>query len=225
MGSLGNVTHVIFDLDGLILNTEILYDVAIQKILDRFDKTYTYDLKMKVMGMKYHKSMDLIQKELDIPITAEELVTESMCNLKELFIKCDKMPGAERLINHLRKHGIPMCIATGSSSKDFELKTHSHKDLVGMMEFTVRSDDPEVKHGKPHPDIFLVAKSRFQTPPASSANCLVLEDAPNGVKAAMAADMKCVMVPDPRLETIPPAHLVLKSLEEFSPQDFGLPPF
>ena len=67
METLGNITHVIFDLDGLILNTEVLYDVAIQKILDRFDKTYTYDLKMKVMGMKYHKAMELIQKELDIP--------------------------------------------------------------------------------------------------------------------------------------------------------------
>ena len=225
MGTLGDITHVIFDLDGLILNTEILYDIAIQKILDRFDKKYTYDLKMKVMGMKYHKSMDIIQKALDIPITAEELVTESMNNLQELFMNCDKMPGAERLIKHLAKHEIPMCIATGSSSADFELKTHSHKELINLMEFTVRSDDPEVKLGKPNPDIFLLAQSRFKLPPISSKNCLVLEDAPNGIKAALAAEMMCVMVPDPRLEDIPPAHLVLKSLEDFTPESFGLPPF
>ena len=225
METLGNITHVIFDLDGLILNTEVLYDVAIQKILDRFDKTYTYDLKMKVMGMKYHKSMELIQKELDIPISPDDLVTESMNNLKELFMKCGTMPGAEKLIRHLGKHNIPMCIATGSSSADYQLKTHSHKDLVSLMEFAVRSDDPEVKFGKPNPDIFLLAMSRFESPPASSKNCLVLEDAPNGIKAALAAEMMCVMVPDPRLNTIPPAHLVLKSLEEFNPASFGLPPF
>lgn len=225
MASLGNITHVIFDLDGLVLDTEILYDIAIQKILDRFNKTYTYEVKMKIMGMKYLKSMDILRVELDVPMSSEELVSESMGILHQLFMKCDLKPGAKKLIRHLAKHGIPMCIATGSSSEDYELKVHSHHELIDLMEFTVKSDDREVKQGKPNPDIFLVAMGRFQQVPDSAANCLVLEDAPNGVKAALAAGMKCIMVPDPRLVDIPPAHVVLKSLEEIAPEQFGLPPF
>lgn len=225
MSSAPTITHVIFDLDGLILDTEILYDKAIQSVLDRFNKVYTYNLKQKLMGMKYLKSMELLQQELGVDLTPEELVSESMAILKDLFVKCDVKPGAGRLIKHLSDKGIPICIATGSSSTDFELKTRSHQELIGLMEFTVRSDDPEVKHGKPNPDIFQVAMGRFRTPPASPARCLVLEDAPNGVQAALAAGMRCVMVPDPRLTELPPAHIILKSLEEFQPEQFGLPPF
>ena len=225
MSVLGSVTHVIFDLDGLILDTEVLYDKSIQKVLDRFGKQYTYEMKKKIMGMKYHLSMDKLRQDLQVPMTTEDLVTETLSTLQGMFKKCNLKPGAEKLIEHLARHKVPMCIATGSSSEDYQLKVHSHQELVSLMEFAVLSDDPEVKFGKPNPDIFLVAMSRFKTPPSSPGSCLVLEDAPNGVTAALAAGMMTVMVPDPRLIEKPPAHQVLKSLEDFRPENFGLPPF
>lgn len=83
-----------------------------------------------------------------------------------------------------------------------------------------------MKDGKPAPDIFLVAARRFKTKPNPS-ECLVFEDAPNGVTAAVSAGMQSVMVPD---KIVQPAQrkqatLVLESLDEFKPEMFGLPSF
>ena len=89
------------------------------------------------------------------------------------------------------------------------------------------SDDPELKHPKPAPDIFILASARFSLPPTSPDRVLVFEDAPNGVTAARAARMNVVMVPDKRVDraNCSPADVVLDSLEEFDPVAWGFPPF
>lgn len=91
----------------------------------------------------------------------------------------------------------------------------------------VTSDDPELKHSKPAPDIFLLASARFPVPPASFDQVLVFEDAPNGVVAAHAAGMNVIMVPHQNLDRTKcaQANVVLNSLEEFDPVAWGFPPF
>jgi len=91
----------------------------------------------------------------------------------------------------------------------------------------VKGDDPAIKNGKPSPEIFLVATSRFPTPPVSNSNILVFEDAPNGVEAAKAAGMFAVMIPDPQLdkEKQKLADQVLGTMEEFNPTEWGLPSY
>nr|KAF6492855.1 hypothetical protein HJG59_015098 [Molossus molossus] len=177
------VTHLLFDMDGLLLDTERLYSVVFQEICGRYGKTYSWDVKSLVMGV-------------------------------------------ERLIQHLRERKVPMAVATSSGSASFQMKTSRHKEFFALFDHIVLGDDPEVSKGKPDPDIFLACARRF-SPPAPVDKCLVFEDAPNGVEAALAAGMQVVMVPDGHLhrELTTKATVVLASLQDFQPELFGLPPY
>eukprot|EP01137_Pigoraptor_chileana_P010132 Opistho-2@59284 len=225
-GTAGACTHVIFDMDGLLLDTEKFYTIVGQKIAERYGKNFEWSLKSKMMGKKALEAGRIYVEELAIPLSAEDFIKEREEQLDIMFPQCNILPGVERLVNHLKKHGIPICVATGSHRRHFDLKTQHHQHLFRLFDFIVTGDDPEIKRGKPHPDLFLVAKSRFAAQPSDGSNCLVFEDAPNGVEAAHNAGMKVVFVPDPNMSRVgvhPDA--VIDTLEHFLPESFGLPPY
>ncbi|KAE9601664.1 hypothetical protein Lal_00040649 [Lupinus albus] len=223
------ITHVLFDMDGLLLDTEIFYTQVQEIILARYNKTFEWNLKAKMMGMKATEAARVFVEDTGISdsLSAEQFLLEREEMLRDLFPSSDLMPGASRLIRYLHAKGVPFGLATGSHRRHFELKTQKHGDIFSLMHHVVLGDDPEVKQGKPSPDVFLAAAKRFEGGPVDPSNILVFEDAPSGVLAAKNAGMSVVMVPDPRLDTSfrDAADQVLNSLLDFNPSEWGLPPF
>lgn len=220
------VSHVIFDMDGLLLDTEKIYEQLIREIAQSFDKPYPFDVRLKLMGTTEQKTAEIAVADLGLPITVPEFLKIFAEKGNIMLADTDLMKGAERLVRHLHAHKIPIAVATSSGADLVEIKTKKHQDLFALFDHKVcGSSDPEVKKGKPAPDIFLITASRFPDKPNPNT-CLVFEDAPNGVQGAVAAGMQCVMVPDVNCpeEQRKLANLVLHSLEEVNLADFGLPP-
>lgn len=160
----------------------------------------------------------------------EDFVQQYESVMKKSCHKIQLMPGAQRLIEHLSAKKVPIAIATGSAESGFERKTGHIGDILRkpFSHHVYAGSDPEVKRGKPHPDVFEQAAKRFKNPPKDMKSVLVFEDAINGVKAALAAGMQVILVPDKRLDltkvTVRPTQ-VLQSLEQFKPELFNLPKF
>ncbi|KAK6159093.1 hypothetical protein DH2020_006407 [Rehmannia glutinosa] len=174
-------------------DTEKFYTEVQEIILARYNKTFDWSLKAKMMGMKAIEAARVFVQETGISdsLSAEEFLVEREDMLRTLFPSSELMPGASRLIQHLHANGIPISVATGSHRRHFELKTQRHGELFSLMHHIVLGDDPEVKQGKPSPD----------GGPVDPRKILVFEDAPSGVLAAKNAGMSVVMVPDPRLDS------------------------
>lgn len=192
-----------------------------------YGKAFDWSLKAKMMGKKALEAGQIFIQDSGLTgiLTAEEFIKRRETMLHAMFPESDLMPGAERLIRHLHANNIPMAIATSSHRRHFELKSTKHGSLLSLMHHVVTGDDPAVIHGKPAPDIFLVAANRFEDPDLKVGNVLVFEDAPSGVAAAHAAGMPVVMVPDPNLDKAlcQEADQVLGSLDEFDYAQWGLP--
>ncbi|XP_050308942.1 pseudouridine-5'-phosphatase-like [Anthonomus grandis grandis] len=221
------VTHVIFDMDGLIIESESIYKKILQQIAKEYGKKYTEEIEGKVLGTTEKDTAKIFLHDLDIPLSVDEFLDIYHKKVKEQLQNPSLMPGAERLIVHLSKHNVPIAVATSSSQEALLVKTKNHQNIFKLFHHIVcGSTDPEVKNGKPAPDIFLVCASRFPEK-VDPEKCLVLEDAPNGIKGAISAGMQGVLVPAKNVGEGQRklATLVIESLEEFRPEFFGLPPF
>lgn len=219
-----NATHIIFDLDGTLLDTEMIYEKLYSDLVKIYDRVIPTSLTFKYQGAPAEFAIKILIQELELPVSFNELFSK----YKELsalqFASLELMKGAERLIKHFHHHQIPMAIATSSDPVSAKLKTSNFPQLFKLIHHVVTSGD--VLNGKPAPDIFLLAAKKFPDRPKPEC-CLVFEDAVNGVKGARAANMQVVMTPDKRVpeEQRDEASLVLESLEVFQPELFGLPPF
>lgn len=218
------ISHVIFDMDGVLLDTEPFYTQASELVCSRYGCTFTLDHKVRMIGRPNADAAAYLVATLGLPLTAEEFLLERGPIIEALFPTAVPLPGAVELTKHLHAHGVPHALASSSTRHTFELKTGNHREWFARFDQLVLGDDPEVHAGKPAPDIFLLAARRMGARPEQ---CLVIEDSPAGIAAARAAGMAVVAVPDPNMEQalFTSADLVLPSLREFDPQLWGLPPF
>ena len=187
---------VVFDLDGVLLDTEGLYSEATSKVVARFGKTYPFELKVKMMGRSAVESAKLLLAELQIPLSVEGYLEERAQILEPLFAQSKPMPGAEQLVRWLHLQGVPTAVATSSNRALFTIKT-SHHDWFELFNVIICGDDPRIERPKPAPDIFLLAARELGLHPTE---CIAVEDSPSGAEAAARSEMELVLVPDPRVD-------------------------
>ncbi|CDO76967.1 hypothetical protein BN946_scf184281.g14 [Trametes cinnabarina] len=269
----GQIEYVIFDMDGLLIDSERVYTDVTNELLAPYGKEMTWDIKAGLMGKPEREAAaHLLSFFPDLPpsFTIDYYLQARRELQDKRWPSVRPLPGALKLVQHLHKHQVPIALATGSQRRNFELKSSHLSELFDCFEGgIVCADDGLVRpgRGKPHPDIFLVAAEKFlqrkvgtgevgedhvsEEETAERAKGLVFEDAIPGVQAAKRAGMKgekprslvttyaltvfppVVWVPDANLlaiggEAAPPAETpdqLLKSLEEFVPEEWGLPPY
>ncbi|KAL7306401.1 hypothetical protein TKK_0001819 [Trichogramma kaykai] len=221
------VIQCIFDMDGLLLNTEALYLKVFNDILEPYGKRFTLAHKAETMGFQSAQIVHYLVEKFELPMSDDHMHQVLQQKYSETFPTAQLLPGVERLLRHLKAHRIPIALGTSSSDESYNLKTSHLQEIFDLFDHKVMgSSDPEVKRGKPQPDIFYVAARRFPDNP-EPCKCLVFEDSPNGVEAGLNAGMQTVMVPDPELprNLTGRATLVIDTLENFKPELFGLPKF
>lgn len=218
-----NVTHVIFDLDGTLIDSETVYCEIFSILASKYGKTFTSDIHNLTTGLPEQKTLQTIIEKLELPVSINKFRQQFIELQKEKMNNVNLLPGAENLIRHLKRHKIPMAIATSSCYESFQQKTVNHKELFSLIHHVVCGDDSQLKNSKPAPDIYLLAAKRF-FPPVNPENCLVFEDSPTGMKSGLAAKMQVVLVPD---SSVPKdiwklATIKINSLEEIKLELFGL---
>ncbi|MEM6503097.1 MAG: HAD-IA family hydrolase [Cyanobacteria bacterium P01_C01_bin.89] len=219
-----SITHVIYDLDGLLLDTESINIAVSDHIATRYQRPYEPKMQSLVLGRDAIASAKILVDVLDLPITPEEFVRQRRHLIDTWNRAPAPMPGARELSYHLHRCGIGQGIATSSTRDTFEQKRTHHPDWFAIFETVVVRDDPAVKASKPAPDSFLVAAERLGAKPS---NCLVFEDSISGMKAAIAAGMAVVAIPSVHSNPADynEADLVLKSLDDFDPALWDLSGF
>jgi HAD superfamily hydrolase (TIGR01509 family) len=181
---------VAFDLDGLMFNTEELYQHVGGEMLRRRGKLIDAALINAMMGRPARVSLQLMIDYHQLENTVEELAAET----DEIFDtlldeRLERMPGLEQLLTALERGGLPKAIAT-SSGPAFVQRVLDVFGLRPRFQFVLTSDD--IVNGKPHPEIYLLAAQRFGIAPGE---LVVLEDSQNGCRAAIAAGATAVAVP------------------------------
>ncbi len=213
---LSRFSHVIFDLDGVLLDTEKLYTEATQQVVGEFGKVFDWSLKSRMMGRHEREAAELLVDTLSLPISAAEYLKRQLPIAEALFRGAEELTGARAFVAALLDRGLVLAVGTSSSRRLYELKT-SHLPWFSAFSAVVSGDHPEVRELKPAPDIFLAAARAISAEPA---RCLVIEDAPAGVLAARAAGMSVIAIPDAALpaERFREADLIVRSYAELRQQ-------
>ncbi|PAN28442.1 hypothetical protein PAHAL_5G152900 [Panicum hallii] len=222
MAAAHQVSAVIFDLDGTILDTERATRDVLNEFLAAYGKVPDPEKEEKRLGQMYLESTTGIIRDYGLPLTVEEYSKAMHPLYLKRWQKANPLPGVKRLVKHLYKNRVPLAIASNSIRRNIDHKVPKLEDWGEC--FSVILGGDQVPNGKPSPDIFLESAKRLGINPSS---CLVIEDSVVGVKGAKASGAKAVAVPSLQSQRkhYNIADIILYSLLDFDPELWGLPPF
>lgn len=201
---------VVFDNDGLLLDTEEAWTRAEEVLFGRRGREFTMDHKRSLIGSSRAVAAAKLERMLDRPGEGEALMDELHgLVMEELLAGVAPRPGALELVRALRDAGVPVGLASNSPRAFVERALTAAGLLNGHFGVVVAAD--EVAAPKPAPDLYLAACDALGAEPARSA---ALEDSPTGVTAAVAAGMFVIGVPYLPGMPLPEASLEAASLAD-----------
>jgi HAD superfamily hydrolase (TIGR01509 family) len=199
---------VIFDCDGLLVDSESAWTRAEATLYERHGVVFTLEHKQELLGTSGPIAIATLERHLDLPAGegAKLLGELNELALMEVEREAPALPGAVELVAALNEAGVPIGVASNSPHVlvDASLRSARLQDAFGAV---VSAQD--VAHGKPAPDVYLEACRRLTADPAAS---VALEDSPTGVEAARAAGLHVIGVPSLEGVELPGAHTLAGSL-------------
>ena len=207
---------MIFDLDGVIVDSEIWWDEVRQAFAAEHGRTWTADDRASVMGANSAAWARTMRERLELDVPPDAIERAIVDGVVDRFRR-DGVPDIDGAVDAVRRIATDRAVAIASSAhREVIDAALAATGLTATFPVIVSSD--EVDHGKPAPDVYLEAARRLSVAPTS---CLVVEDSFNGVRAGKAAGMTVVLVPN---HSIPPApgtaelaDLVLDRLSDLDP--------
>jgi len=209
------IEAVVFDLDGVLLDSEQVWDEVREQLVKERGGRWRDQAHTEMMGMSSVEWSRYMHDELGVSDPPEEISKEVVRRLAEVYR--ERLPlieGAVEAVERLAAHW-PLGLASSSNRELIDLVL----ELSGLARFfhvTVSSE--EVQRGKPAPDVYLEAARGLGVPPE---NCAAVEDSRNGIRAAKAAGMRVIAIPNPHFppgeESLALADVTLGSLAELTP--------
>ncbi|KAI2704967.1 hypothetical protein CBS147317_1919 [Penicillium roqueforti] len=224
------VRACIFDMDGLLINSEDIISLSTNQLLERYGRPpLTPSIRAQLMGVADSTNGDIFHNWAKLPIFRERFARESSEGMRLHFPDCRPLPGAEKILSNLSRARsassgdmIQLALASSTKTQSYELKTAGpeSKTLLSFFQSDRRvlGDDPRMRRGrgKPAPDIYLLALQSLNSGIDSEEKailpneCLVFEDSIAGAEAGRRAGMRVVWVPHPDVAVeYQPMHKVI----------------
>jgi HAD superfamily hydrolase (TIGR01509 family) len=210
------IDAVVFDLDGVLLDTEELWDEARRQLAEERGGRWHEQAQRAMMGMSSPEWSCYMHDEIGLPDPPEEIAAEVVRRLEELYReRLPVIPGAIEAVRRLGQRW-PLGVASSSNRPLIDLFIKL-TGTAALFQATVSSE--EVARGKPAPDVYLEAARRLGVDPGRA---VAIEDSENGIRSAAAAGMHVIAIPNrafpPSAEALALASVVLDSIEELQPE-------
>ena len=204
------IKALIFDMDGVIIDSEPLWEKAERILLNRKGIEYDHNYRDKIMGLNQDDSARVLKETFNLKEPIETIISERIDILLRIYEEyLELVPGFLKLLKKLTHHNFLLALASSSPKIviDYVLNKFS---LYEYFQVVVSGDS--VEHGKPFPDIYLLASDKLGIKPNES---VVIEDSINGLNASKRAGMFCIVLPDKSLNKndYHEADLIINSLD------------
>jgi HAD superfamily hydrolase (TIGR01509 family) len=210
------IEAVIFDLDGVLLDSEQVWDEAREQLAKERGGRWHENAQRDMMGMSSLEWSRYMHETIGLPEPPEEISREVVERLASLYREhLPVLPGAREAVERLAMRW-PLGLASSSNRELIDLVL----ELLGVAHlFRATVSSEEVPRGKPAPDVYFETARRLGVDPTHAA---AIEDSENGIRAAKAAGMRVLAIPNehfpPAEEALAQADVVLRSLEELVPE-------